>query len=324
MSNAPDGVLTFLTQTTDAGKRLDVFLVEQVPACTRSHAALLIRSGDIRVEGLVKKPGYRVQPGETISAYFPPAKEIPLQPEAIDIRILYEDEYLVVVDKPAGLVVHPAPGHNSGTLVNALLYHCRGLNGIGGEKRPGIVHRLDKDTSGVLVAAKTDAAHAHLSRQFKSRKVIKIYNALVYGEMASKAGTIEHAIGRHPTRRKEMSIKSTRARAAETEWRIIKAYVGLSLLELRLKTGRTHQIRVHCAAINHPVVGDAVYGRRRGQRQATEKSDLGLILSTVKRQMLHARRLGFVHPQTQEPMEFEATLPDDMQSVLDALERLES
>lgn len=315
------GEFTFLAQADDAGKRLDTALTHHLSNCTRSFAANLIRKGEVTVQGILKKPGYRVQEGDAIAGRFPPSQPIALQPEPIDIDILYEDEDLVVINKQPGLVVHPAPGHHGGTLVNALLYHCSDLKGIGGELRPGIVHRLDKDTSGVLVAAKNDATHVHLSTQFKSRTIKKTYLAFVHGDMETASGTIALSVGRHPVLRKKMSTQSRTGRKAETRWQALERFDQVTLLELQIKTGRTHQIRVHCAAIDHPVVGDPVYGRRT-RKKGESKNAAAQLIRTAPRQMLHAWRLGFVHPGEEKRVSFEAPIPSDMQALLDALRNL--
>jgi 23S rRNA pseudouridine1911/1915/1917 synthase len=215
-----------------------------------------------------------------------------------------------VINKEAGLVVHPAPGHYTGTLVNGLLYHCPDLTGVGGEIRPGIVHRLDKDTSGAIVVAKNDTVHNNLSLQFKSKKIKKKYLALVYGEIESDSGTISLPIGRHPIDRKKMSTISRKGRSAETSWRVKERFCGVTFLELSLKTGRTHQIRVHCATINHPIVGDSVYCSRKAVKS---------LIKSIPRQMLHAWCLGFTHPITQKFMSLEAPIPQDMSKVLNEL-----
>ena len=218
-------------------------------------------------------------------------------------------------------MVHPGAGHNSRTLVNALLAHCPDLEGIGGSIRPGIVHRLDKDTSGTLVVAKNDMAHQSLSSQFKMREVRKLYLALVYGEVKLPAGVIDFPIGRHPTDRKKMSIRSRRSRPTVTRWKVIEAFSGVTLLEIDLMTGRTHQVRVHCAAIGHPIVGDSTYGGKRRWKDLAQgpKQD---VLKAIRRQMLHAWKLSFVHPRTGQSMNFESPLPKDMASVLEALNTL--
>jgi 23S rRNA pseudouridine1911/1915/1917 synthase len=305
----------------DSGKRLDLYIAALIPDCSRSVATTLIRNGKIRVQGAVKKPGYRVRAGDEVHGHIPPPTPILFKPEPIPIDILFEDVHIIVVNKQPGLVVHPAPGHYSGTLVNSLLYHCPLIEGIGTALRPGIVHRLDKDTSGVLVVAKNDRAHRHLAKLFKARLVQKNYLALVYGAMESDSGTISLPIGRHPVDRKKMSTKSRKTRVAETTWRIIERFGSASLIELDLKTGRTHQIRVHCAAIHHPVIGDPVYGRRNTWKNVAHGQDL---FGSIKRQMLHAWRLAFTHPATQEAVSFEAPLPADMQGVSDALRGIAS
>ncbi len=321
-----ENAFSIRVRPSDEGKRLDVLLASVLSDCTRTFVAGMITDGHVRVDGRAKKPGYRVKSGETISGAIPEPVPIEFKPEPIPINIIYEDDYIVVVNKQPGLVVHPAPGHFSGTLVNGLLYHCPDLGGIGGELRPGIVHRLDKDTSGTLVVAKNDAAHTHLSRQFKSRKVKKEYLALVHGHMKSATGSIKLPIGRHPVDRKRMSTVSPRGRTAETEWKTRERYEGFALLEVHLKTGRTHQIRVHCSALHHPIVGDKVYGSRKPEktiaanRRQSEK--ILQILKSVKRQMLHAWRLGFRHPHTGEGVSFESPLPEDMASTLQRIRDL--
>ncbi len=302
--------VNILVDECDAGKRLDVVIASNIPDCSRSLAASLVRSGKIRVHGAKKKPGYRVSTGDKISGYIPPPEPVLFKPEPIEIDILFEDNHLIVINKEAGLVVHPAPGHYTGTLVNGLLYHCPDLTGVGGEIRPGIVHRLDKDTSGAIVVAKNDTVHNNLSLQFKYKKIKKMYLALVHGEMESDSGTISLPIGRHPVDRKKMSTISRKGRSAETSWRVRERFHGVTFLELRLKTGRTHQIRVHCSTINHPIVGDAVYCRRKGVKN---------LIKSVSRQMLHAWRLEFTHPITQKFMSFEAPIPQDMSEILNEL-----
>jgi len=309
-------VFTILVETSDSGKRLDLYIASRISDCSRSMATTLIRNGKIRVRGVVKKPGYRVKTGDKICGCIPPPSPISFKPEPIPIEILYEDDDIVVINKQPGLVIHPAPGHYSGTLVNALLYHCPGLNGIGGVTRPGIVHRLDKDTSGALVVAKNDRAHVHLSKQFKSRRIIKKYLALVHGKMESDSGSVSLPIGRHPVDRKKMSVNSKKSRVAETTWQVRERFESASLIEVDLKTGRTHQIRVHCAAIKHPVFGDKVYGPRKVRKENTDGNGF---FKSVPRQMLHAWRLGLTHPVTEAMVSFEAPIPSDMQAVITAL-----
>ncbi|MFO7709682.1 MAG: RluA family pseudouridine synthase [Desulfobacterales bacterium] len=303
---------------SDAGRRLDVFVAERLPSCSRSFAAQLIAAGAASVDGKDRKPGHRVKAGEIVTVSVPAPRPSGFLPEPIPLDILYEDEHLVVVNKPAGLVVHPAPGHCSGTLVNALLHHCPDLTGIGAELRPGIVHRLDKDTSGTLVAAKNAPALDRLSAQFKARTVGKDYLALVHGRMAEEVGAIRLPIGRHPVDRKRMSTRSRSPREAETDWRVERRFGDFSLLRVHLRTGRTHQIRVHCAAIHHPVVGDPVYAPRRAL-PALLPVAVRSILAGVRRQMLHAWRLEFSHPVTGERLRFESPPPADMLELIAAL-----
>ncbi len=314
----PDSsTFSLLVDEPDAGKRLDLLVASRVSVFSRSLAASLIRKGTITVQGESKKPGYKVRTGDKIDGRIPSPATIPYLPEPIKIDILHEDEHLIVINKQPGIVVHPAPGHYTGTLVNGLLYHCPELGGIGGELRPGIVHRLDKDTSGALVAAKNDAAHRSLALQFKSRRIKKEYLAVVHGKMAADSGAISLPLGRHPIDRKKMSIQSRKSRSAETSWRVRKRFGSVTLIELVLKTGRTHQIRVHCAALNHPIVGDPVYGSRKADKNLLSGKDHCL---SVSRQMLHAWRLGFMHPATGVAVMFEAPMPEDMRNLVKGLD----
>jgi len=307
--------------SADAGRRFDLFLSSVLGDCSRSRAADLIRGGHLTVGGAVRKPGYRLLAGDRVSGSLPAPVPAVYLPEAIPLDILFEDAHIVVLNKPPGMVVHPAPGHASGTLVNALLHHCQDLSGIGGELRPGIVHRLDKDTSGTLVVAKNEAALNHLAAQFKGRTVGKTYLALVRGHVRGDSGEIRLPIGRHQVHRKKMSVRSRRARTAHTEWRVRQRYDGASLLEVSLKTGRTHQIRVHCSAIGHPILGDAVYGGRR-QKSGTVLDKNGDVVSIPERQMLHAWRLEFVHPVTEAEVAFESPVPEDMAQLIGRLSTL--
>jgi len=308
---------SFPADAAGSGIRLDVFLAEHLPGCSRSLAGQLITSRQFKVNGQIRKPSYRLKADDIVSGHIPAPQPSEFQAEPIPLEILYEDAHILAINKPPGLVVHPAPGHRSGTLVNGLMYHCPDLGPIGSEIRPGIVHRLDKDTSGTLVVAKNAAALEHLAAQFKSRSVRKDYLALVYGEMTADSGTIRMPIGRHPVDRKRMSTRSRRGREAETGWRVARRLGGFTLLELRLKTGRTHQIRVHCAAIHRPIVGDAVYGRSKPPSGA---ADLQALLAGVGRQMLHAWRLDIDHPHTGERLRFESPLPEDMEHLIAELE----
>ncbi len=304
----------------DTGRRLDVFIGEHLPRCSRSFAAQLISEDCVQVNGEPKKAGYRMKAGDAVRGCLPPPRPSGFRPEPIPLQILFEDEHIVVVDKQPGLVVHPAPGHYSGTLVNGLLHHCPDLGGIGSELRPGIVHRLDKDTSGTLVVAKKAPALERLAAQFKSRSVRKEYLALVHGDLAEDSATIRLSIGRHPVDRKRMSTASRKPREAETRWRVRRRFPGVCLLEVTLKTGRTHQIRVHLAAIGHPIVGDPVYGRRKADGSKSGPAALADLLAGARRQMLHAWRLGFEHPHTGAAMQFESPLPEDMARLIKGLE----
>jgi len=309
--------VTIVVSAPDVGKRLDVCVASHISDLTRSAAAHLIQQATVVVNGDPKRPAYRVRAGDRIEGRLPPPLIVQLEPQPIDIDILYEDRDLVVVNKQPGLVVHPAPGHSSGTLVNALLYHCPDLSPIKGEIRPGIVHRLDKDTSGLIVAAKNPQAHSRLTAQFAARRVHKIYLALVCGQPAAASGRIELPVGRHPTDRKRMSTASRRPRAAVTEWNVSRKFPGLSLLELDLKTGRTHQARVHCAAMGHPIAGDPVYGGRKAIRQLPRP--VADLMRSVARQMLHAWKMEIFHPRSKEVMHLEAPIAGDMRGVLDSL-----
>ncbi|MGD9045409.1 MAG: RluA family pseudouridine synthase, partial [Desulfobacterales bacterium] len=257
------GAFSIDVKPADEDKRLDVLVASLLSDFTRTFVAGLISAEHIQVDGQPKKPGYRVKSGQKISGVIPPPVPVKFKPEPIPIDILFEDDHIIVVNKQPGLVVHPAPGHFSGTLVNGLLHHCPDLHGIGGELRPGIVHRLDKDTSGTMIVAKNDAAHQHLSRQFKSRQIKKEYLALVHGILKTESGNIKLPIGRHPVDRKRMSTVSPKGRTAETAWQVKEEFQVFTLLSLELKTGRTHQIRVHCASLRHPIVGDKVYRPRK-------------------------------------------------------------
>ena len=284
----------FQVEPPNSGARLDHFLASNVPCLSRSRLQDLIKQGHVKLNGLSVKPGARLRAGDSIVLREPPPIQATTEAEDIALRVLFEDEDMIVIDKPPGLVVHPAAGHQTGTLVNALLHHCRNLSGIGGERRPGIVHRLDKETSGCLVAVKSDSAHHVLARQFAGREVTKIYLALAAGRFARRAGVIEAPIGRHPVHRKKMAVVA-RGRSARTDYRVLADIAGGAFVECTLHTGRTHQIRVHLKHLGHPVLGDEVYGRR----------------GAYPRQMLHAWKLGFRHPRTGEPLIFESPLPAD-------------
>ena len=299
---------------TDTGKRLDLVVHEHLPQFSRSRIQDWIKQGRVLVNGSIERPSHAVRAGDSIDVEPAEAPPLDAAPEPIPLTILYEDADLVAIDKPAGMVVHPAAGHSSGTLVNALLHHVDDLSGVGGEKRPGIVHRLDRGTSGLMVVAKNDAAHEELSRQFRDREVEKEYVALVWGEV--QAGRrIDAPIGRDPVNRKKMSAKARRSREAVT--RIVKAEkfgVVLTLAHIAIYTGRTHQIRVHLSAIGHPIVGDPLYG---GVHRRVP-GDLRAV-THLTRPFLHAARLAFTHPTEKRRMEFTSPLPDDLQRVLDEL-----
>jgi len=312
------GAFTILVNEHESGRRLDVIITSHISNCSRSFSAGLIQKGEILVQGKVKKHGYRVKTGDNIRVNIPSPELVIAEPEPHNIDILYEDKHIIVINKEPGLVVHPAPGHNKGTLVNRLLYHCPELKGIGEKLRPGIVHRLDKDTSGTMVAAKNDAAYINLAAQFKSRKIIKIYLALVHGVVKAESGSISLPIGRHPSDRKKMSTISRKSRSAKTFWKVIERFNKTTFLELDLKTGRTHQIRVHCAAINHPIVGDPVYGGKKTAKKFLAKNTSNKTIS-APRQMLHAWRLEFTHPATGKAMSFESPIPLDMEKIIETL-----
>ena len=290
------------------GERLDVFVARSLPGLTRSRARRLIDEGLVTVDGRVPaKAGAALAVGQRVRVTVPPPEPSELEPEAVPLRIVYEDDDLLVVDKPAGMTVHPAPGHTSGTLVHALLAHCPEIALVGESGRPGIVHRLDKDTSGLIIVAKNEAARAALAHQLKERQVEKTYVALVEGRLQEREGVIDAPIGRHPVQRKKQAVVE-RGREARTHYRVLRAVDGYSLVEVRPETGRTHQIRVHFASIGHPVAGDALYGRGGGP-------------PSLRRQFLHARRLALRHPRTGERLELEAPLPDDLEQALASLEQ---
>lgn len=300
---------TLRFEVQEGGERLDKWLAHQLPERSRSEIQRWIKEGLVRVNGRSSKPGYKLEPGDVVEVDVPATVSYEgVEPEPIPLNIVYEDPDVVVVDKPAGMVVHPAPGHTRGTLVNAILYHCPDLQGVGGVERPGIVHRLDKDTSGLMVIAKNDRAHRELQRQFKEREVEKIYLALVEGQLQPPRGRIEAPIGRDKRDRKRMAVTRD-GREAITEYRVLKYLDDFTLVEAHPITGRTHQVRVHFAFIGYPLAGDTVYGRRK-QR----------LRPWLKRQFLHAHRLSFRLPSTGERVTFTSPLPPDLQAVLDRLE----
>jgi 23S rRNA pseudouridine1911/1915/1917 synthase len=306
---------SLVASPADAGVRLDQFLAARLPAFSRSQIQHLIKVGRVRVSKGRAKPATPVDPGLVVEVDPPaPVPALPV-PEPLPLTILYDDEDLVVVDKPAGMVVHPGAGHARGTLVNALLHHVRGLSGIGGAERPGIVHRLDRGTSGVLVVAKHDRAHRSLSRQFQDRSVEKGYVALVWGR--PRAGEVyEGAIGRHPRHRHRMSTRAPRGRAALTRVLEVEPLGPVSLVRLAIETGRTHQIRVHLSEAGYPVVGDETYGGA-GRRRPPARASIG----GLDRPFLHAERLTLTHPTRGDRLTFTAPLPDDLTEVLEPLRR---
>lgn len=295
--------------------RLDLYLCRELQGETRTTVQRLIETGNVLVDGKQVKASLKLKGDEQISVDIPPLQAAEPQPESIPLEVLYEDGDLIVINKKAGMVVHPGPGNSSGTLVNALLAHCTDLSGIGGELRPGIVHRLDKDTSGVLVAAKNDHAHQSLSSQFSVHSIKRIYQALVYGSPAEDTGKIEGIIGRHPTERLRQSGKARHGKHAVTRWRVKERYNRISLVELRLETGRTHQIRVHLTEAGFPLLGDQLY-LDGGRVNNLPDTQLRGMINKLGRQALHAQTLGFIHPSSNEYMEFSADLPEDMATVI--------
>jgi 23S rRNA pseudouridine1911/1915/1917 synthase len=295
--------IELVVSANEARLRLDQFLAKRLPEFfSRSRLQQLIRDGFVQLNNSASRPRQIVRAGDKIELTEPPLEKVETLPEPILLEILFEDNDLIVINKPPGLVVHPGAGHREHTLVNALLNHCATLSGIGGKERPGIVHRLDKETSGCLVVAKNDATHRDLSKQFAARTVEKIYLALVAGKLPKTTGVIEEKIGRHPVHRQRMSATTLRGRAAKTDYRVVRSSDRASLVECRLYSGRTHQIRVHLHHLGHPVLGDKVYAPR--------------LAKDLPRQMLHAWKLGFRHPRTEEWRSFEAPLPDDLAAAI--------
>ena len=291
----------------ESADRIDALLAQNVPELTRSAAQRLLDAGAVSVDGRPVKKNYKCSAGDRIELRLPETREAELVPQDIPLDIVYEDGDVVVVNKPRGMVVHPAPGHPDATLVNALMHHCgASLSGIGGEKRPGIVHRIDKDTSGLLIAAKNDFSHLSLSAQLADRSLSRVYEAVVRGNFREDRGTVDAPVGRHPTDRKKMAVTDKNSRPAVTHWEVIARYRGYTHIRCRLETGRTHQIRVHMAHIGHPLLGDHVYG--------SPSPDKGL-----EGQCLHARELKFIHPRTGEPVHIQTELPPYFLDVLKKL-----
>lgn len=309
-------------QEDQRGTRLDRFLIDATEGVSRTYLQRLIRDGDVTVNGEVgKQPSYVLRDGDRVCLTLPPPRPLDTaQPERISLDILHEDSHLIILNKPAGMLVHPANGVNVGTLVNALLAHCTDLSGIGGVERPGIVHRLDKETSGVLVVAKTDVVHRGLSAQFERHSITRQYVAVVCGAPTETEGTIDARIARSRRDRRRMTTVKTGGRHAVTHYVVLETYPQFAFVQLTLETGRLHQIRVHLQGIGHPVVGDAVYG---GEQRALNDADtpkLKQAISQLKRQALHARLLGFEHPATGEHLTFSAEIPEDMQCLMDAFD----
>ena len=304
--------IRFTVSRNQRGRRLDVFLAQGDAVLSRSQVKRVVEEGDVLVNGIVPKVSQRLKEGDIISLNLKPAKEAIASAQNIPLNIVYEDEAIIVVNKPAGMVVHPAPGNPENTLVNALLFHCQNLSGIGGVVRPGIVHRLDKGTSGLIVAAKSDDAHRNLSAQFENREVHKTYRVLVWGDMKGNQGEILLPVGRHATNRKKMSTKSKRGKSALTLWKVRERYGTATLLDVEIKTGRTHQIRVHLSDRGYPVIGDTVYGSATNKIRAISDPMLKISLKSLNRQALHAAQLSFIHPLKRERVVFTAEMPEDM------------
>ena len=299
----------FVVEQETAGQRIDRFLSGEDTGLSRSALQALVADGHVLCNGRLVAKSLKLKAGDTIVLEIPDAKPIEAVPQDIPLEIVYEDEHLLVVNKPKGMVVHPAPGNPDGTMVNALLWHCAGrLSGIGGAIRPGIVHRIDKDTSGLLVVAKTDAAHQALTEQMSVHSIHRVYHAVVYGNLKEDTGFVEAPIGRDPKDRKKMAVTQQNSKYAYTGWQVLERFGNFTYIACKLKTGRTHQIRVHMASIGHPLAGDAVYGPKN-------------CIRSLNGQCLHAKELGFVHPATGEWMQFDSSLPDWFQDYLSRLRK---
>ena len=297
----------FKITAEETGVRLDSFIAQALPDISRSAAQKLVDNGLVTLNGKTVKKNHKTTAGEVFEIELPEPEETDLVPQDSPLDIVYEDDDVILINKPRGMVVHPAPGHPDGTLVNALMHHCGdSLSGIGGVKRPGIVHRIDMDTSGLLIVAKNDYAHAHLSDQLSDRSLSRVYEAVVYGRIKEDSGKIDAPIGRHPTDRKRMAVTDKNSRNAVTHYEVIARYNGFTHVRCILETGRTHQIRVHMTHIGHPLLGDLVYGKKKAEKG-------------LSGQCLHAKRLKFIHPKTLEPMAFETELPDYFTAVLNKL-----
>lgn len=309
--------LQFIVPNGKSKQRLDLFLTGQLPSVTRAKLKRLVDDDKITVNGVPTKAGHIVRPGEVINVFFPPSENNDLAPEDVPLDILYEDNCLLVVNKPAGMVVHPAYGNMSGTLVNALLGHCRSLSDVGGPVRPGLVHRLDKETSGLLVVAKDDVTHVALAKQLSAHKIDREYRAIVWGHLKEKSGRIEAALGRHPKDRTKQRLDPN-GKHAVTNYVVLDESTFTSYVKLNLETGRTHQIRVHMMALGHPVFSDSTYGGRGKKLAGMSPERTKFVTRLFKkftRQMLHARILAFQHPLTKELMSFESPIPTDMQEL---------
>lgn len=292
----------------ESGQRIDAWLTQAMPEFTRSAAQRLIADGQVTLHGAPVKKNYKVTAGDVFTITLPEVEEVPLMAQDIPLDVVYEDGDVIVVNKPRGMVVHPAPGHPDGTLVNALMFHCGdSLSGVGGERRPGIVHRIDKDTSGLIIAAKNDMAHLALSAQLSDRSLSRVYEAVAVGNFREDSGTVDAPIGRHPGDRKKMAVTTSNSRHAVTHWTVLARYRGYTHLRCKLETGRTHQIRVHMAHIGHPLLGDEVYGHAK----LPEKGLTG--------QCLHAKELQFIHPRTGEEIHLVTELPEYFREVLNRL-----
>jgi 23S rRNA pseudouridine1911/1915/1917 synthase len=325
MTRVPDPAPTIAVEIVaeQAGERIDRALAAARPELSRSRIKALIEQGHLRLAGAtIEDPSLRVKPGQTFELAIPAAAPAKPQGEAIALDVVYEDDDLIVIDKPAGMVVHPAPGNPEGTLVNALIAHCgASLSGIGGERRPGIVHRIDKETSGLLVAAKNDAAHQTLSAAFATHAIERAYLCLVWGVPSPATGSITGNIGRDPKDRKRMAVVGRGGKAAHTDYRVLRAFgLGAALVECRLKTGRTHQIRVHMAKIGHPLIGDPTYGKATQARRGRLPPAARMAAERFPRQALHATLLGFTHPRTGEFMSWQSESPADFKALEQALE----
>ncbi|MCD2345186.1 RluA family pseudouridine synthase [Clostridium guangxiense] len=301
-------MLKFVVDSYSEDLRLDVYLSENIKDKSRSYIQNLIRSGKASVCGGIKKGSYKLRLNDEIEVEIPENEKLNVEPENIPIDIIYEDSDVIVVNKPQGMVVHPAPGNYTGTLVNALLYHCTDLSGINGILRPGIVHRIDKDTSGILVVAKNDMAHKKLAEQLKEHSMNRIYNALVEGVIKEDTGTIDKPLGRHPNQRIKMAVVKN-GRRAVTHYKVLNRYKNNTLIECKLETGRTHQIRVHMAYMGHPIVGDPIYGYSKQKFK-------------LNGQLLHAKKLGFIHPLTNKYMEFDSELPEYFKKVIEIISNM--